>query len=339
VGRCVGLVALLAVLALPAGRSSSAATLLISVTAVGDMALAPTGEGPDSLFAGARGELRGDVVFGNLEGTLATHGQSKCGPTSTDCFAFRAPPSYANALRRAGFSLVNLANNHALDFGAEGRAETVAALDRARLAHTGRPGEVAYLRVHGVRVAVLGFAPYRWAQSLLDLRAARRMIRHAAEAADLVVVTMHAGAEGSAYAHVRPGEETFLGEDRGNPIAFAHAAVDAGADLVVGSGPHVLRGLEWYRGRLIAYSMGNFVGDGTLAISGPGGISAVLQVSLRRDGSWGRGTLRPLRLVPPGVPIDDATGQAVSLVRTLSREDFGARAMGVTRTGTLDPPV
>jgi poly-gamma-glutamate capsule biosynthesis protein CapA/YwtB (metallophosphatase superfamily) len=340
VGRRVWVVALLAALTAPAGSAAPTppASSLVSITAVGDMALGPTSSGPDSLYAGVRDDLHGDIVFGNLEGTLTERGSSKCGPKSTECFAFRAPPSYAGALRRAGFDLVNLANNHALDFGEVGQADTVAALDRVGLAHTGRPGEIAYLHGHGLTVAVLGFAPYSWAQSLLKIAAAQRLIRHASEAADLVVVTIHAGAEGSAYQHVRPGEETFLGEDRGNAVAFSHAAVEAGADLVVGSGPHVLRGLEWYRGRLIAYSMGNFVGDGTLAIDGPGGISAVLQVTLRRDGSWGRGSLRPVRLVSPGLPIDDADGTAVALMRDLSSEDFGKRAVRVTRTGTLVPP-
>ena len=65
--------------------------------------------------------------------------------------------------------------------------------------------------------------------------------------ADLVIVMMHAGAEGADHQHVRPGTEWFLGENRGNSIAFAHAVVRAGADLVVGRGPHVLRGMEWYR--------------------------------------------------------------------------------------------
>ena len=79
---------------------------------------------------------------------------------------------------------------------------------------------------------------------------------------------MHAGAEGSDRAHVEPGPETYLGEPRGDSVAFTHAVVDAGADLVVGSGPHVLRGLEWYRGRLIAYSLGNASGYRTLSTAG-----------------------------------------------------------------------
>ena len=120
------------------------------------------------------------------------------------------------------------------------------------------PGEIAVLKVHGIRVAVIGFAPYPWAQSLTNVAAAKRLVARARKRADVVVVTMHAGGEGVAFEHVRPGTETFLGENRGNPLVFSHAVIDAGADLVVGSGPHVLRGIEWYRGRLIVYSLGNF---------------------------------------------------------------------------------
>jgi poly-gamma-glutamate capsule biosynthesis protein CapA/YwtB (metallophosphatase superfamily) len=310
----------------------------ISIAAVGDIAMAPSSDGGAGFFRGVHTALSGDVVLGNLEGTLATGGVSKCSASSTNCFAFRAPPAYARVLRHAGFTIVNLANNHALDYGSTGQAQTVAALDDVGLRHTGRPGEVAYLRAGDTRVAVLGFAPYRWAQSLLDIAAAARLVRSAASRADIVVVTMHAGAEGAAYEHVRPGTETFLGENRGNAIAFTHAVVRAGADLVVGSGPHVLRGMEWYRGRLIAYSVGNFLGNGTLSLAGPNGVSGVLQVRLRPQGSWAGGRLVPVRLVSPGVPRLDRGGAALHEVRSLSNEDFGRNAMRVLDSGTLQPP-
>ena len=208
-------------------------------------------------------------MLGNLEGTLATDGSSKCGSSSDNCFAFRAPPAYARVLRDAGFTVLNLANNHALDYGPSGQAQTVAALDHAGLRHTGRPGESAVLRIGKITVAVIGFAPYAWANDLRDIPGAVELVRKADAKADVVVVTMHAGAEGSDHQHVRPGIETYLGENRGNEVAFGHAVVNAGADLVIGHGPHVLRALEWYHGRLIAYSLGDFLGNGTLSIRDP----------------------------------------------------------------------
>jgi hypothetical protein len=314
----------------------------VTISAVGDVTLGRTPSLPEggaaALLRGVRRQVHGDVVLGNLETTLATGGTVKCGAGSTGCFTFRAPPAYARALRRAGFTILNLANNHAEDFGPTGQAETLRALARAGLAHTGRPGEISYRRFGRVRVAVVGFAPYSWAQSLLDLDAARRLVRKASRHADLVVATMHAGAEGVDHAHVRPGPETYLGEQRGDAVAFAHAVVDAGADVVIGSGPHVLRGLEWYRGRLIAYSLGNFSSYRTLSVGGVLGVSAVLDVTLRADGRWVRGRIVPLRLVGVGVPTVDRGRAAIAVMRSLSREDFGRRAVRVTPRGVLHPP-
>ena len=187
-------------------------------------------------------------------------------------------------------------------------------------------------------MAVLGFAPYPWAQNLRDLPAAEALVRKADRWADLVVVTMHAGAEGAEHQHVVPGNESFLGENRGNVVAFAHDVVRAGADLVVGSGPHVLRGMEWYRGRLIAYSLGNFVGYGTLNTAGVTGVTAILRLELGRDGSLKKGTLVPLTIAGNGIPRPDPSRAADRIVRTLSKQDFGAQAMRVSKTGVLSPP-
>jgi hypothetical protein len=334
--------AALAASTLAAGLTASAGSAAprpVSITWVGDIAMAAAPDGGASFFSPSiRARLRGDVVIGNLEGTLDVGGASKCGATSTDCFAFRAPPSYGRLLRRAGFTLMNLANNHAYDFGPEGQAETLSALRANGLRSTGRPGQITIVRIHGARVAVVGFAPYPWAQSLTNLAGARRLVKRASGEADLVVAVMHAGAEGADRQHVRPGTEWFLGENRGNPEAFGHAVVDAGADLVLGSGPHVLRGMEWYHGRLIAYSLGNFLGAGTLSSGGVLGASGILHVTLAPNGGWAHGDLTPVRLVSPGVPALDPDEEAHGIVRTLSREDFGRGAMRVTRAGALLPP-
>ena len=181
----------------------------------------------------------------------------------------------------------------------------------------------------------VGFAPYTWAQSLTNIPAARRLVKKAAANADVVIVTMHAGAEGSSHTHVSRGTEMFLGENRGNSLAFTHAVVDAGADLVIGSGPHVLRGMEWYRGHLIAYSLGNFAGYKVFALGGPLSISGILRVTLRGNGAFDSGTLVPTRLVGGGMPALDPTESAHGIVRTLSQEDFGAHAVKVSANGGL----
>lgn len=312
---------------------------IVTIAATGDIVMGSSpnlpADGGRGFFADVQADLAGDVVLGNLEGTLSTGGSSKCGPSSTNCFAFQTPPSYAKWLKRAGFNVLNLANNHAYDFGPEGQAETIAALDRVGLLHTGRPNEVAYVDVDDVRVALLGFAPYPWASSLTDIPKAARLVRKAAAKADLVVVTMHAGAEGTDHQHVPRRTETYLGENRGNVRAFAHAVVDAGADLVVGHGPHVLRGMEWYRHRLIAYSLGNFGGFKVFSLGGPLSVSGILRVTLRGDGSYESGTLVATRLDANGIPALDATEAAHGSVRTLSKADFGKRSVRVSPTGEL----
>jgi hypothetical protein len=305
----------------------------------GDMAFGrdyglPPG-GPRRVLAAVRGLLRGtELMAGNLEGTLGSGGASKCGGGGGgNCFAFQAPASYARAFRGSGFDVVN----HTNDFGSYGIGQTLDALDGADLPHSGRPGGIKVLRSeHHVRVAYVGFAPYDWASDLRDIDGAQDLVRRAGERADLVVVMMHAGAEGSGATHVPHGTEYAFGENRGETRRFTHAVVKAGADLVVGSGPHVLRGVECYRHRVIAYSLGNFAGYHTFATGGVLTYSGILRVELDRDGSLVRGRLLPVRFEYPGTPRPG--GGSVSFVRRLSREDFGDRACGISRHGYIKMP-
>ena len=307
-------------------------------TMFGSAAANPPGDGA-ALFARVRGELRApDVTFGNLEGVLATGGQGKCGAEpAANCFAFRAPPRYAGGLRGAGFDVVNLANNHAWDYGADGQAQTIAALRSQRLAYTGLPGRIAVLRRNGVRVAFVGFAPYPWASSLLDVPAATALIRTAARGADVVVAAMHAGGEGAGQTHTPHGHEVVFGEDRGDTRGFAHAAVDAGADLVVGSGPHVVRGIERYHGRLIAYSLGNFAGWHNFALGGVLSLTGILDVTLDRTGRPVRGRVVSLASAPPGIPGPDSAHATAHLMNEVSAADFGANAMRLGPSGRMVP--
>jgi poly-gamma-glutamate capsule biosynthesis protein CapA/YwtB (metallophosphatase superfamily) len=312
---------------------------LVAIVATGDIVMGSTPnlppDGGGSFFSDVQADLAGDVVLGNLEGTLSTGGSSKCGPESTSCFAFQTPPSYARWLAQAGFTVMNLANNHAYDFGPSGLRQTMGALKGAGLRYTGRPGQVTLQRVGQVRVALVGFASYPWAASLTDILAAKRLVRKASRLADVVVVTMHAGAEGTDRQHVSRGTERFLGENRGDAVRFSHAVVDAGADLVVGHGPHVLRGMEWYKRRLIAYSLGNFAGYKVFSLGGALSTSAVLRVTLRGDGTFETGRLVPTRLVGAGLPALDPAETAHGVVRTLSRADFGGHAVKISPDGIL----
>ncbi len=281
-----------------------------------------------------------DLMIVNLEGTLTARGSSKCGADSTNCYAFRAPPAYAKSVfKAAGVDAVNTANNHANDFGADGIADTRKALDGAEIAYTGAPGEVTVVDVEGVAVALVGFSSYTWSAPLNDPAEVERMVQEAAGKADLVVAILHGGAEGRDKGHVPEGAEEAFGENRGDLRAFARTAIDAGADLVVGSGPHVMRGMEFYKGRLIAYSLGNLVGySGAFATGGELSITGILRVELKPDGTWVDGTLDPLVIGDDGIPRPDQAETAHGTVRQLSKDDFGKRAAQIARDGTISPP-
>jgi poly-gamma-glutamate capsule biosynthesis protein CapA/YwtB (metallophosphatase superfamily) len=329
----------------PASASPSAASPEITLSAVGDviMGAAPTYLPPDNghgFFADVAAALHADLQMANLEQPLTDDtGVVKCEPADLGktCFQFRSPPAYAGILKEAGFGLVNLANNHAYDFGVKGYANTKAALDAAGVRYTGPPGMITVVTVKGVRVAVLGFAPYSWANDLLNIPKAEELVRSAKKQADLVVIQVHMGAEGAAYTHVKPGTETFAGENRGDPVAFSHAVIDAGADLVIGHSPHVLRAMEFYRGHLIAYSLGNFAGYHALGYTGVVGITAILRVTLRKDGTYVAGKVVSTHMVAPGSPRMDPAGQAVTQVRALTQSDFPGTGARVAGDGTVTP--
>jgi poly-gamma-glutamate capsule biosynthesis protein CapA/YwtB (metallophosphatase superfamily) len=323
-----------------ADGGTGAAPTGITFAAVGDTMLGNTPElpsDPGSYLDQVKGQLTGDVVFGNLEGTLTDVSESpKCGgAASGTCYAFRTPPRYGRYLAAAGFTVMNSANNHSYDFGQAGLEQTTAALHKAGIAQDGLPDEVTVVKAGGERVAVVGFAPYAQTASLLDLATARKMIRYAARRSPIVVVAIHAGAEGSDAQHVTGSEENYLGEDRGNPEAFAKMAIRAGADLVLGSGPHVLRGMEIYRGRLIAYSLGNFSGFHNFETSGVLGASAVLHVTLDPDGAFRSGRIASVRLVEAGQPVLDSSEEGARLIAELSREDLGKSAVRIGGDGRI----
>lgn len=329
----------------PAEPSPSPSPRVISLSATGDIILGnaphrlPPNDG-EGFFDSVKSALAADLVMGNLEEPLTEDtGAGKCGANSTSCYQFRAPPRYAAHLRDAGFHLLNQANNHGYDYGQAGYHNTQKALEEHGLLHTGAPDQITVVDVQGVTVAVVGFSSYPWSNPLTDIDAARRVIEQATTMADLVVVQVHMGAEGADRTHVRPGTEMYLGENRGDPIAFSHAMIDAGADLIVGHGPHVLRGLEFYKGRLIAYSLGNFAGGGgTLNRSGALGWGAVLKVSLDSDGTFVDGELISTYMDSNGLPTIDPDKRGLGLVRDLCKSDFPSTGAQLDDDGRITPP-
>ncbi len=180
-----------------------------------------------------------DLTIANLETTLGTHPQRTELP-----FAFRGRPEFAQMLVKGSVELVNVANNHSNDCGPKGVVETLASLDAAKVSYFGL-GHVDERTIHGIQVVNLGYTGGRVEireQVEKDIRAHKRPD-------NLVIVTFHWGIEGE---HASNTVQIRLG----------HASIDAGADLVLGHHPHVLQGIEQYKGRKIIYSLGNFVFGG-----------------------------------------------------------------------------
>jgi hypothetical protein len=297
---------------------------------------------PTTLLAPLRPLLRGaDVVLVNVESAIGEGpAPSKCGPTSTNCFAFRSPPSSASALRAvAPRSAVvgNLANNHANDAGRPGQDSTVAALTAAGVLVTG-DDTLATPVVTPAKdtIGVLGFYTSRETPDARDTAAVFRHVARAVEQYPVVIVTMHLGAEGRNAQNTRDTPELYLGIDRGNPVAFADAAVRGGAALVVGHGPHVLRAMEWRQhGALIAYSLGNLLTYGPFVLKEPLNRAAVLCTTIDRSGRVTAASLRPTMQRAPGVLSADKAARAVALVDSLGRLDFPATGARVGKSGAL----
>lgn len=313
----------------------------VTLSAVGDTDLGSTPQvpaNPAAYFAPVKAALSADVVFGNLEGTMTTATTSKCASHSSECFAFKVPPSFATAYRAVGFSVLNSANNHSYDFGARGEADTSAALRMAGIVQAGLPGQIGVVHVRGISVAFVDFAPYYLTNNLLDFTRAAQLIAQAKREAQVVIVYMHAGAEGPSADHVTRATEYFYGENRGNPYDFAHAAIDDGADLVIASGPHVVRGMQWYRGRLIAYSLGDFTNYDAFATVGDLSLSAVLHVTLTARGAITAASVTPLLIRPGGQAVVDPTRATWGFMNRLSTEDFAGSAALIGTHGQVVIP-
>ena len=300
--------ALLIALALPAIASAgttptSTPDATVTLIAVGDLMVhsaqlnaARTHSGYDFVpaFAAIATRIKAaDIAAGNLETTLRTSGY-----TGYPCF--RSPTAYARALKGAGFDVLTTANNHTLDGGATGVRYTTSYLDRLGIAHTGSNKSGMTMVTHdGVKIAFLAFtygtngirSPFPGAVNRISLPVMRRWITYARTKADLVIVVPHFGAEYSRTPELATKTK-------------ARALIDAGADLVLGSHPHVVRPVEKYKGHYIVYSMGNFISAMTKSYtdlgimvsatvtrrSGVARVASLKVLPVYRDASFGQGT-------------------------------------------------
>jgi poly-gamma-glutamate capsule biosynthesis protein CapA/YwtB (metallophosphatase superfamily) len=283
-----------------------------------------------------RGYLQGaDILFGNFESSLTNHPYSTKSVGKGRIFAFRSPPHYAQLFADVGFDVMNLANNHAMDFGPVGFQDTVKNLATVGIETLGHKNQILYLKANNIPVAMIGFTTYDLYNSVHDLEAAKALVLQAKNNANIVIVSMQVGAEGTGALHIKDKTEFFYGENRGNSMKFARTMIDVGADLVLGHGPHVPRALEMYKGKLIAYSLGNFLGYRTLSTTAETGYSMILEAKLNSKGDLVSSKVIPIHLDRQGIPRVDQNFRIVGLLRYLNNKAFPENPVQFNKKGEI----
>lgn len=290
------------------------------------------------LFDSVRHILSGaDVAFGNLEGVLLDSGGIP--KTCTDpklCYRFRMPERYVQLLVDAGYDVMSVANNHVCDFGHEARMHTLDVLREAGLEFAGSLNQrFTVFERGGIRFGFCAFAAMRDCVSVFELQAAKKLIEEVRPQCDVLIVSMHAGKEGSAYMHVPFASEYDLDGVLGDVHYFAHLCIDAGADVFFGHGPHVPRAVELYRDRFIAYSLGNFCTPFGMAISGVSGLAPMIRVSVDRSGKFVSGQIfSGIQRWGTG-PRLDTQMRVVREIQQLSEEDFPESPLRIASGGAI----
>lgn len=265
-----------------------------------------------------------DVTFGNVEGVFAgDKGKAKHCNNPDQCYVFRMPVEYVDCIVDAGFNLVSVANNHVNDFGYDGRKNTAKVLTEAGLSFAGfKDSPYTITKINGVKYGLAAFAPHSGTADSRNISEVKAIVAKLDTLADITIVSFHAGAEGKNHQHITRQTEFFYGYNRGNVYQFAHAAIDAGADVVFGHGPHVTRAMELYKNRLICYSLGNFATYRRFNLSGPNGIAPMVKVYTNKSGDFHKAQIVPIFQEGPGIPKVDPQNRVVHKLQELTAADF-----------------
>ena len=319
-------------------------TQLVSISAVGDIMMGstfpfrtlPPKDGKD-LFKYVTPYLKADICFGNIEGVFSD-GYSiprEC-KDSLNCYRFRMPVRYIQHLSDAGFNLVNIANNHSNDFGAGARDSMTWLLKKAGIHVAGtRKHQTCIFTIDNVRYGFCGFSHNSHTPNINYIARAKQIVSQLDSVCDIVIVSFHGGAEGLRHCRVTREEETYLDEKRGNVHKFAHAVIDAGADVVIGHGPHVVRAVELYKGRFIAYSLGNFCTSGRISIKGKNGYAPILKIWTDREGKFVKGHIFSARQWDRTGPQMDEQHRAAGEIKRLTRIDFPESGLYISDEGEI----
>lgn len=296
----------------------------------------PPNDGRD-LFADVKPFLQdADLAVGNLEGTLSS-GLQCAKRKSAHTFAFSTPPSYAANLKDAGYDFLSMANNHAMDFGVAGVKSSETALDSEGIKYAGIKGRtsMAVVERNGVRFGLCAFGHNGYTYRTQEFDGVKTILDSLKQCSDIVIVSFHGGAEGSDKGRLPYGKEIFLGEDRGSLREFARFCIDNGADIVYGHGPHVVRCVEVYKNRFIAYSLGNFCTPYGMNLTGTLGYAPVITVKVGPDGGFISGKIHPF-IQRRGVgPRHDTAGIVINHIKNLTQQDIKDSKVSILPSGEI----
>lgn len=298
----------------------------------------PENDGKD-LFKDVDSILRRvDIAAGNLEGTLfdGVGVAKKCNDPSL-CFAFKMPTRYAEYLSDAGYDFLGIANNHINDFGNDALRSTMQTLGDRDIAYAGLRGlcPTAIVERDGMKIGFAAFGHSTGTLSIMDFEEVKKTVSGLRDECDYVVVSFHGGGEGKSFQHVPHGPERAFGEERGDVEKFAHAAIDAGADIVYGHGPHVNRALELYNDHLILYSLGNFCTPVRMGLSGVSGYAPVAEITLNTDGTFQSGKIHSFIQQKGTGPRTDRSNAVAANIRTLTLSDFPNTRLEISPEGVI----
>ena len=281
-----------------------------------------------------------DITAGNLEGTLFdTGGTPKSCNNPNICYVFRMPSRYGTYLKQAGFDYLSIANNHSNDFGEIGIKETMKNLDNLGIKYSGIKdiAESSILEKDGKKFGFISFSPNSATVKLNDYNYAKKFISELKSKVDIVIVMFHGGAEGANAEHITKRHEIFHSEDRGNVYEFAHFAIDNGADVIFGQGPHVTRAVELYRNKFISYSGGNFATFGKINISGSMGIAPIFKIKINNKGDFISGEIIPVKQTYRSLgPFIDSEKLAIKKIISLNKSDFpNGNGLSISEEGKI----
>ncbi|MCD8297155.1 MAG: CapA family protein [Prevotella sp.] len=317
-------------------------TLVIALT--GDIMMGTTY--PDTILPADEGRQlfsdvkhilrRADVAVGNLEGTLCDRGELEK-KAKQHAYAFRTPTEFAPRLKEAGYDFLSMANNHVYDFGMTGVRSTEHLLDSLGISHVGVKWHNRYAIIEkgGIRYGLCAFGHNYYTLKIQDLDAVKAVLDTLKTKTDIIIVSFHGGAEGEDKSHLPYEKEIFFTEDRGSLRDFAHFCIDNGADIVYGHGPHVVRCVEVYKDRFIAYSLGNFCTPYSISILGKSGYAPVVEAKINKEGEFLSGKIYPFIQYKELGPRYDNSKRVVRQIQKLTAEDMPDSDVEITDEGMI----